>query len=230
MAGAPRSARTAARDREPLTRDLVVAQAIALADVEGLDAVTIRRLAQEHHVTPMALYRHFRDKDELLDGIAERMLADVALPAPSDAPWDEQLRGLLGALTEAVRAHPAVASLVRPRIMSSPPGLELAERGLALLRSAGFSVEQAAELGTMAVTSAITLVTAEPGAPRIWDPEARDDEIRAKRARLAALSPRRYPNVVAAADALTNCASPPDYYRLGLDIVVAGIREARSLR
>ncbi|WP_307874479.1 TetR/AcrR family transcriptional regulator [Frankia nepalensis] len=204
-----------------------MAGAIALADVEGLDAVTIRRLAQEHQVTPMALYRHFRDKEELFDGIAERLFANVALAEPSDAPWHEQLRDLLGALTEAVREHPAVAGLVLPRIMSSPPGLELAERGLAMLRSAGFSVERAAELGTMAVTSAITLVTSEPGAPRIRDPEARDDEIRAKRARLAALSPRRYPNVVAAADALTNCASPPDYYRLGLDIVVAGIREAQ---
>jgi AcrR family transcriptional regulator len=220
----PASGRARARARAPLTRDLLVARAIALADVEGLDAVTIRRLAQEHQVTPMALYRHFRDKDELLDGIAERLLANVPLAEPSDAPWHEQLRDLLAALAAAVREHPALASLVLPRLMSSPPGLELAERGLAYLRLAGFSVEQAADLGRMAVTAAVALVGAEPGDPWIADPEARDDEVRAKRARLAALSPRRYPNVVAAADALTDCPSPPDYYRIGLDTVVAGIR------
>ena len=69
--------------RERLSRDTIVAGAIALADAEGLDAVTIRRLAQDHEVTPMALYWHFKDKGELLDGIAERLFADMRLPAPS---------------------------------------------------------------------------------------------------------------------------------------------------
>src|ERR1700737_3218392 len=78
--------------RERLSPDTIVDGAIALADAEGLDAVTIRRLAQDHDVTPMALYWHFKDKGELLDGIAERLLADVRLPTPCPKPWPAQLR------------------------------------------------------------------------------------------------------------------------------------------
>jgi len=56
--------------RGRLSREAIVVGAIALADAEGLDAVTIRRLAQEHGVTPMAMYWHFSDKDSLLDGLS----------------------------------------------------------------------------------------------------------------------------------------------------------------
>src|SRR6202007_1735318 len=92
--------RTGPVARERLSRDTIVDGAIALADAEGLDAVTIRRLAQDHEVTPMALYWHFKDKGELLDGIAERLFAGVRLPAPSRKPWPEQLRSILEALSE----------------------------------------------------------------------------------------------------------------------------------
>jgi AcrR family transcriptional regulator len=66
--------------RERLRRDAIVSGAIALADREGLEAVTIRRLAQDHGVTPMALYWHFREKDELYGGIAEYLYDQVELP------------------------------------------------------------------------------------------------------------------------------------------------------
>src|SRR5665213_3657639 len=59
--------------RERLSRDVIAAGAVALADREGIDAVTIRRLATDNAVTPMALYWHFKDKDAVLDGIAEQI-------------------------------------------------------------------------------------------------------------------------------------------------------------
>src|SRR6476661_553085 len=107
--------RSRSGDRERLSRDTIVAGAVALADAEGLDAVTIRRIANDHQVTPMALYWHFKDKGELLDGIAERLFADVRLPAPSPKPWPEQLRSVLEALSDALRPHPEVAGLVADR-------------------------------------------------------------------------------------------------------------------
>src|SRR6201987_2847071 len=105
--------------RERLSRDSIVDGAIALADAEGLDAVTIRRLAQDHKVTPMALYWHFKDKGELLDGIGERLFADVRPPAPSRSPWPEQLRSIPEALLDALRPHPEVADHVSARVLSS---------------------------------------------------------------------------------------------------------------
>ncbi|RKR88715.1 TetR family transcriptional regulator [Micromonospora pisi] len=207
-----------------LDPDKIVASALAVADAEGLGAVTIRRLAQQHDVTPMALYRHFRDKDELLDAIADRLLSAVALPEPDDRPWHEQTRDVLAAFLAALRPHPNVAQLTLARILTSAPGLALAERTLALLHQAGYQTDQAARIGRQVLCSLITLVSNEPGVGQHGDAEAREDAVRAETAGLAALPPRRYPHVVAAAGALTSVDRQEDYYRLGLDLAVAGLR------
>src|SRR5512135_623562 len=72
-------ARTQAReaDRARLSKQAVVQRALALADAEGLDALTIRRLATELGVTPMALYWHFRNKEELLAGLADQVWGEL---------------------------------------------------------------------------------------------------------------------------------------------------------
>lgn len=106
--------RSATAERQRLSRDAIVAGAVALADREGLDAVTIRRLAQDHGVTPMALYWHFREKDELLDGIAEHLFDQAELPDETDQPWPVRLRAVLEAFLGAIRQHPALAELTLP--------------------------------------------------------------------------------------------------------------------
>jgi AcrR family transcriptional regulator len=212
------------REQRRLEPDKIVASALAIADAEGLAAVTIRRLAQQHNVTPMALYRHFRDKEELLDAVAARIFADVVLPEPADAPWHQQLHEVLTAFIDALRPHPNSAGLTITRILASEPGLVIVERTLSLLADGGFSAEQAADVASQTLCSLVTLVITERGQNVVPDPEARDDEIRAKRATLAALPPRRYPHVVAAADALSFCKSADGYYSLGVDLLVAGMR------
>jgi TetR/AcrR family transcriptional regulator, tetracycline repressor protein len=210
-----------------LNQEVLVSTALELADTEGLEAVTIRRLAQHHDVTPMALYRHFRDKEQILDALAERLLSDVALPEPDGRPWHEQMDALLGAFVAALRPHPNTAGLVLPRVLASEPGLALAERALGLLAEAGFPVEQAAETGTQALCSLVTLVMSEPAGVRSPDPEVREEAVRAKKAVLAALSPRRYPHISAAAGALAACAGKQEYYTNGVRLIVAGMRGVR---
>jgi TetR/AcrR family transcriptional regulator, tetracycline repressor protein len=209
--------------RERLSRDSIVDGAIALADAEGLDAVTIRRLAHDHKVTPMALYWHFKDKSELLDGIAERLFADIRLPAPSRKPWPEQLRSILDALLNALRPHHEVAGLVPDRVLSTEAGLAVAERTLALLRHAGLSTERAAQVGGYLLNAVAMLVTTEPGREYGPDSEARDDAIRRKTASLSGLPLRRYPTVVSSAGVLAACPSPDAYFSLGLDMLIAGV-------
>ena len=211
--------------RGRLSREAIVACAIELADREGLEAVTIRRLAQEQGVTPMAMYWHFNDKDSLLNGIAEVLVAAVELPPPSDAPWHEQLRGILAAFLAAIRPHPAVAGLALRRILTAEPGLAIAERALALLRSAGFSAERAAECGSFVLCAVITMVTSQPGVPGpALDGEAKEQMFREKRAALEVLSPTRYPYVVASAPALVGCADDDRYFGVNLDLLVLGLR------
>lgn len=202
----------------------LAASALEIADSEGLEAVTIRKLAQLHGVTPMALYRHFSDKDDLLAAIGDRILEDIVLPAPTQERWDVQLQAVLTAFVVALRPHPKAAGLTLFRILVSEAGLAMAERTMELLTEGGFTVDDAAEVGRQSLCSLITLVTTEPGAAEDTDPIAREDGLRAKRASLAALSPRRYPLITAAADTLICPTSTDRYYELGIDLVVAGIR------
>ncbi|HEV7962527.1 MAG TPA: TetR/AcrR family transcriptional regulator C-terminal domain-containing protein [Actinoplanes sp.] len=219
--------RTDAATKTRLSPEVIVAAAVSLADAEGLEAVTVRRLAQEHGVTPMAMYWHFNDKDALLDGIAEYLVAAVKLPEPTDEPWDVRLRDILEAFLAAIRPHPNVAGLALKRILSSEPGLVMAERALGLLRQAGFAPEQSAEIGSFLLCAVITLVTNEPGPHRPIEGEARAEMIRHKRAALEALSPARYPNVLAAAPFLVACSDEDSYFAVNLDLLVQGVRAIR---
>jgi AcrR family transcriptional regulator len=211
-----------------LDPEKVVDSALAIADDEGPAAVSFRKLAAQHDVTPMALYRHFKDKDDLLAAIGDRILADVVLPTPNDESWDKQLHSLLAAFVTALRGHPRLADLTLTRILIAEPGLALAERALELLVEGGFSVDDAAEVGRQAICSLISLVTTDPVAREVSDPEAREASLRRKRASLGALSPDRYPLITSAANALICPESRDRYYEIGLDLVVAGICGIRA--
>lgn len=213
--------------RGRLSREAIIVSAVSLADGEGLDAVTIRRLAQEHGVTPMAMYWHFNDKESLLDGLAEYLIEAVKLPEPTDAPWDEQLRDILAAFVTAFRPHPAIAGLTLRRILVAESGLRIAERVLDLLGRAGFGSGRAAEVGTFLICSVIALIGAEPGGGPGWSGPAREQALRDKRARLEALPPESYPHVIAAANALVVCRDEEEYFVLNLDLLVQGVRGLR---
>jgi AcrR family transcriptional regulator len=201
----------------------VVDSALVLADEEGTAAVTLRRLAQLHGVTPMALYRHFKDKDDLLAALGDRLIASVVLPEPTDEPWDKQLHAVLTAFVTALRLHPRLADLTLFRMLVSEDGLQISERLLEILTEGGFDVDDAAEVGRQSVCTLISLVTTDPLTREDNDPVKREDSLRMKRAALGALSPHKYPLVTAAADALVCHSSSTRYYELGIDLVVAGI-------
>jgi AcrR family transcriptional regulator len=208
--------------RERLSREILASSALHLADSEGLDAVTIRRLASEHSVTPMALYWHFKDKDAVLDGIAEQIYAAVVHPEPTEEPWNDQLRRVLEALLAAIRPHPLAAELLAPRIMTTPAGLLLAERVIGMLRGAGFSSQQATQTASFLLHSMVTLVTSEPGKQTTLTREAQEADDRGKRAQLAALPPNLFPNLLASTPYFLECDDSDEYFRRGLDFLVAG--------
>ncbi|WUH90768.1 TetR/AcrR family transcriptional regulator C-terminal domain-containing protein [Streptomyces sp. NBC_00433] len=209
-----------------LNRDELVTTALTVADAEGLPAVTIRRVAQLHDVTPMALYRHFPDKEGLLVALAERLLSGAVVPEPDERPWHEQLRDLLSGFLDALRPHPNAAMLVFNGMVTTEPGLAITERALALMAQGGMSVERSADAASQILGSLVALAIAEPGRDLGPDPEASEDAVRAKRATLLALSPRRYPHIVAAADAMAACADQQLYFDRGIDLIVTGIRDA----
>ena len=212
-----------ATKRVTLTPQKVVEGALALAGSEGLETVTIRRLARDLDVTPMALYWHFRSKDELLDGMVARIFEEIDLSVDASATWLEQLRALLGSMVDVLRAHSSTAILLSTRTASSESSLLATEVMLDILRRGGFSPTQATQIARHALSTITNLVSGEPGVVvREEAGESLDDRRRA-RIFLESLPSERYPRLVEAATPLSEGVDPDAYFAFGLDLLLAGI-------
>jgi len=216
-------------DRTRLSKAAVVEQALALADAEGLDGLTIRRLAKELGVTPMALYWHFRNKDELLAGLADRIWGEIDTDVDAGARWPGQLRCLLESLVGVLRSHPCAAQLLVSGVKQSEAALQVSEITLEVLRRAGFDPMHASEVARGALWTGLMLVMSEPGYDPGLTQQERAEAQRRNRIRLAVLPPDRYPSLVEAAGPMTACDSPDFHYRFGIDLFMAGV-EAMAVR
>ena len=212
-----------------LTKGAVVDRALQLADTVGLDALTIRKLATELGVTPMALYWHYRSKDELLEGLAERIWSEIDTDTDPDASWLDQLRGLLESLLRVLRAHQAAPRLVLEHQKQNVAALRAMEVTLGLLRGAGFTPEFASGIARTALWTGIMLVMSEPGAEFLSDDE-RAQQQRRKQIEFATLPQASYPNLVECAIPMTACDDPEAHYRLGVDLFLAGVEALGNCR
>jgi TetR/AcrR family transcriptional regulator, tetracycline repressor protein len=224
----PRSADAGARTR--LSKAVVTEQALALADTLGLDALTIRKLGTELGVTPMALYWHFRSKDELLEGLAERVWSEVDITVDPAACWTDQLRGLLTSFLAVLREHPAATQLLaRSEKMKGEAALTAIETTLQLLRSAGFDPPDASAIARSALWTGLMLVMSEPGIEAIDEAE-RTELQRKKQVALATLQPTRYPRLVECAAPMTASDDPEMHYQFGIEMFMAGVTALTAAR
>ncbi|MEV5540201.1 TetR/AcrR family transcriptional regulator C-terminal domain-containing protein [Saccharopolyspora shandongensis] len=127
--------------RAGLTRRAVFEVAMALADREGLKALSMRRLGSELGVEAMTLYHHVSNKDALLDGLVEQLLAEVVVSRLDGESWQAGLRDYAHSLLAALLAHPNVVPLVVSRPAVTSRNLRMMEDALDALRAAGFSLD-----------------------------------------------------------------------------------------
>jgi AcrR family transcriptional regulator len=129
--------------RGRLTREGVLRGALTVADAGGLAGLTIRSLATELEVKPMAVYHHVANKDAILDGIVDLVFREIELPV-AGGEWREEIRRRAASMREALRRHPWAIVLMESR--RSPGAVTLHHHDVVLgtLRRAGFSVELAA--------------------------------------------------------------------------------------
>ena len=134
------------RHREPLTRDRVIEAALKVMDEEGLEAVSMRRVAREVGVEAMSLYHHVEDKEDLLDGICEHVMARFDFPAPVD-DWAENCRRGARAWRRILQAHPGVMRLFAEQRgpVRSIDSMRPMEYALRILRDAGLSDRDTAQ-------------------------------------------------------------------------------------
>ena len=132
-----RPAPAARSGRTPLSRERIVDAALAIVDAGGLDALSMRAVAQALDTGPASLYAHIGDKDELLGLLIERVARELDLPEPDPGHWQEQLKAMVRAAHYGLLAH---RDLARAALASTPLGegaLRFSDRMIEILRSGG---------------------------------------------------------------------------------------------
>lgn len=140
----------------------MLAASLQLADEQGLGAITMQAVADRLGVTPMALYRHVKNKADLLDGVVERILLEVPLPDPQ-APWPDRLAELAHGTRMAALRHPGVFPLLLQRAAATPGARRARDVVYAALREAGLPEDDVIQLERLLATAVLGFAASEAG-------------------------------------------------------------------
>jgi TetR/AcrR family transcriptional regulator, tetracycline repressor protein len=158
-----------ARGRPGLTREAIVARALEIGTADGLEAVSLRRVAQDFGVTPMALYRYVRDKQDLINAMTEVVLdgIDVTVGFTPEMTWTERMRLAIDTYKEQIDARPLALPLSIAYNGDGTPAIwKTLEDFLAILLDAGFERREAiVQLRMISILLAAYLLALQQGAP-----------------------------------------------------------------
>jgi AcrR family transcriptional regulator len=203
-----------------LTTERVVSAALAVADESGLESVSLRRLAAELGVTPMAIYRHVRDKNHLLDLMADRLVGQLDLGSVEEPTWQGAFRRLAGSFLAVLQAHPAAPFLLS-RPFDSVAALRVSEATLSVLDRAGFRQDESVRL--MQVMTGMVLGPALLGATYDVARRDRPPDVAGREASIEALSSGEFPHLARATDQVQEWTGGADADRLTIELLVRGL-------
>ena len=135
--------RTNAQQRAPLSRQRALSTAVALADADGIDSLTMRKLAHELDVEAMSLYHHVANKHDILDGMVDMVFGEIELPSDG-TDWKTAMRHRAASVRAALTRHPWAISIMESRTSPGPATLRHHDAVIGCCRKAGFSIEMAA--------------------------------------------------------------------------------------
>jgi AcrR family transcriptional regulator len=209
--------------RRALTRERVVAEALAVISTDGAQALSMRAIAARLGVVPGALYRHVRSKEQLYDLVLDAVLAEVDRQADDEAPWTAQVAAIAHRLRAALENNPGVAALLKARDPISPSSLTVAEAFLAPLRAAGLPGRQAALAFRLVYDYTVGFALGDPTSPA--EQRLRDTATRQElHAFLRSLPASRFPTL--AADGIYAWANDrDDRFRSGLETLLRGLQQ-----
>jgi TetR/AcrR family transcriptional regulator, tetracycline repressor protein len=215
-------------DRRPqLTRERVVAEALAIIAHDGAQALTMRRLAARLGVVPGALYHHVRNKQQLQDLLLDGVLAEVDVHLDPLLAWTEQLKVLAHRLRQVLEAHPGVATILKTRDPLGPHSLALAEAFLSPLQTAGFGDREAGLAFFLLVDYTIGFAVSSP-ATSINEQRVRDPAIRSQLHQFfRSLPADRFPALVALGEHVW-VDNRDERFTAGLQVLVDGLEHARN--
>ncbi len=208
---------------QPLNRERILRTALRLVDRDGVDALSMRRLASELGVEAMSLYNHIPNKAALLDGVTKIILDEINPAVAATGLWEERIQAITSEFRRVALAHPAAFILLATRPVASTVALQAFETGLALLADVGFDSATSVHAIRAIValhTGAILRQLSGGGSSLIERSEA--PELLAQQA--AALRAGGFPALAAAVPDLGSC-NHDEEYRFGMELILAGLRQ-----
>jgi len=213
--------------REPrsrLSRERIVRAAITHADDGGLEALSMRKLAEELEVAPMALYRHVANKDDLIDGMVDIIFSEIGPPS-SGADWKTAMRQRAISVREALSSHRWAVGLMESRTNPGPANLRHHDAVLGTLRAAGFDIAMAAHAYSLLDSYIYGFAMTQMNLP--FDAS---DVADVAQSMLRPFPVNEYPNLV---EIMTQHVMKPGYdygdeFDYGLNVVLDGLEKARA--
>jgi AcrR family transcriptional regulator len=225
----PESPSRSREGRPRLSRERVLGGAMTVADAGGIDALTIRSLAQSLGVKPMSVYYYVANKDEILDGIVDLVFSQIELPTPG-GDWRAEIHRRAHSARRVLRAHPWAIGLMESRTSPGPATLRHHDAVIATLRGAGFSHELTAHAYALLDSYTYGFALQEIGLPF----EGSDSVADVAEPIMERFSTGEYPHLVEMA---TDHYLQPGYdfgdeFEWGLDLILDGLtrQEARRPR
>src|SRR6476646_2069850 len=213
------------RGRDPITRELIVDTALRLLDRDGLDQLSMRRIADELDTGPASLDWHVGSKDGLLDLVFDRVIGEQEVPDPEPDRWQEQLKEVARSMRATILRHRDIVRISIGRIPMGPNALLFSERILAVLRGGGVP-DRLAVTGhhlLFAIVNGFTLdETVDLGDEGAAPVDQASDDM--ARDYIAALPIDRFPNLVAVADHYA-FADSDRRFDLLIDLYVDGLAQ-----
>ena len=207
--------------RKPkVSREQVLDAALALADEGGLAAVTMASVGARLGVEAMSLYRHIGNKEEMLDGLVDRVFAELSVPEDA-RDWREALRGQAISVHDALRRHPWAIALMESRAQPGPANLGHHDRVVGLLFAAGFDGRTAVRIYNLLDSYIYGFALQEATLP-FTSPE----EMAEQSEQMLAAMEGVYPNLAAVQRELVAAGFVyADEFEAGLDIILAALSE-----
>ena len=210
------------RKRRTLNREAIVDVALEIVDEDGLDGLSMHRVAERLETGPASLYAHVAGKDELTELVYDRVVGEVHVPEPDKRRWEEQLADALRQLYEVLVAHRDIAFVSMARIPLGPNTLRVAEGMLAILRAGGVSDRLAGLTLDFASLAVNSLAYEQSLYPR----EASEEEIHRYYEEVmkyfGALPADRFPNLRSMVGPMME-PTPEERLDFGFDVLVQGV-------
>ena len=204
-----------------LSRDAVLRAGVRVADEGGLDALTMQRVGEQVGAEAMSLYRHVRNKEDLLDGIVDLVYAEMELP-PAGAEWRTAMRDRAISAREVLRRHPWALSLVESRSSPGPANLRHHDAVSGVLLAAGFSSAMTTHAYNLLDSYIYGFVLQETTLPF-----ATQEEMGAMAESMMGEALEIYPNLGRVASELMAAGfAYADEFEYGLDLILDGIERA----